>query len=215
VHAAATPITTTTSDGVSLVAELTTPDDPVAAAVLCHPHPRYGGNMHATLVAVLFDVLPEAGIACLRFNFRGAGGSTGTFDGGQGERLDVTAAASSLADGVPGVPLWLVGWSFGADVALASDAPGVSGWIAVAPPLSIVEPTEMVAPAQARPTVLLVPEHDMFRSPASAAEEVARWPVAPELEVLPGADHFLGGHAYEAAWRVRDHILGIGDRSKG
>jgi len=208
-------MTPTTSDGVALEAELSRPAVAVAGAVVCHPHPRYGGNMHATLVAVLFDVLPEAGIACLRFNFRGVGGSTGAYDGGRGERLDVAAAAAALAGEAQDLPIWLVGWSFGADVALAGDAPGVAGWIAVAPPLALVEPGEMVAPGDPRPTVLLVPEHDMFRGPASAAAEVASWPVAPVLETLPAADHFLGGHAHEAAARVRDHILGIGGPGKG
>ena len=199
-------MTLTTSDDLTLVGQVRRPADPAAAAVLCHPHPQYGGDMNATLVAVLFDVLPEAAILTLRFNFRGVAGSEGSYDGGRGERRDVAAAASLLALEAPGLPLWLVGWSFGADVALASDAPGVTGWIAVAAPLSIAPVEELVAAADPRPTVLLVPEHDMFRGPESAAEAVASWPVAPQLEVLAGADHFLNGHAATAAERVVRHI---------
>lgn len=204
--AATTSLSVTTSDGLSIEAELRHDGATTAGAVLCHPHPQYGGDMHAGLIGVLFDTLPAAGVATLRFNFRGAGSSEGSFDGGRGERLDAAAAVHALMDTVGDVPVWLVGWSFGADVALATDVDGLAGWVVVAPPLRLVEPAEMVAPSDTRPTHLLVPEHDDYRPPASAREAVAAWSVAPSLEVLDGADHFLMGHAAVAADRIAEII---------
>lgn len=148
--------------------------------------------MHAPVVQWLFDALPEAGVSVLRFNFRGVQGSEGVFDHGVAERLDVDAALDALRADHPGVPLWLTGWSFGADVALACDGADVAGWFVVAPPLAIVDPADMLAGRDARPTTLLCPEHDQFRSPAAAAEITDAWQ-ATEVVAVPRADHFLAG----------------------
>ena len=86
-----------TSDGVHLEAELAVPDEAWAVAVLTHPHPRYGGDMHALVTGVLFEALPAAGVAALRFNFRGTGRSGGTHGGGGPERADVVAAVEAVA----------------------------------------------------------------------------------------------------------------------
>ena len=109
-------LTLTTPDGLSLEAELATPERaPRAAAVLCHPHPQYGGTMRSIVIGALFDALPAAGITCLRFNFRGVERSTGAHDDGHGELLDVRAALATLAEGRAGdEPVVLAGWSFGA-----------------------------------------------------------------------------------------------------
>jgi len=202
-----TPRTITASDGTALEAEERVPEGATAAAVVCHPHPQYGGNMFATLVAVLFDTLPTMGIATLRFNFRGVGDSGGEYADGIGEQLDAAAAVAALATGT-GMRPWLCGWSFGADVALATDAPEAAGWIAVAAPLGLVAPSAMVAPADHRPTFLLVPELDSFRPPDAAEAVTASWPHQPTLETLPGADHFLMGHSQVTAERIGAIILG-------
>jgi alpha/beta superfamily hydrolase len=198
--------TITTSDGIALEAEQRVPEGATAAAVLCHPHPQYGGNMFATLVAVLFDTLPTMGIATLRFNFRGVGDSGGEYADGIGEQLDAAAAVSALAADT-GMRPWLCGWSFGADVALATDAPDAAGWIAVAAPLGLVPPSAMVAPTDPRPTFLLVPELDSFRPPDAAGAVTATWERPPALETIPGADHFLMGHSQVTAERIGAIIL--------
>src|SRR5207244_2877172 len=95
--------------------------DPRAAVVLCHPHPQYGGTMRSIVIGALFEALPLAGFTCVRFNFRGVERSGGSHDEGKGELLDVQAAldaASSVRVGDEA--LVLAGWSFGADMTLAT-----------------------------------------------------------------------------------------------
>src|SRR6478672_5683326 len=114
------PLTVTTRDGVTLEAELASaPDGEVAQAgiVLCHPHPLHGGTMRSIVISALFAALPDAGITCLRFNFRGVEESGGEHDFGDGARHDARAAIESIGTRLPpSAPLVLAGWSFGADV---------------------------------------------------------------------------------------------------
>ena len=196
------PIALTTSDGLTLEAELAWPSGsgPVrGAAVLCHPHPQQGGNMRSIVPGTLFAELPGAGVAALRFNFRGVGESAGAYDHGVGERLDVVSAIDALAEALDAradagaaVPLILAGWSFGADVCLSVGEPRVAGWFCAAPPLRVVDPTTMVAATDPRPKLLAIPERDQFRPPDAARPIVANWP-ACRIEVVPGADHFFFG----------------------
>jgi alpha/beta superfamily hydrolase len=186
------PVTLPTSDGVLLEGELARPSDPPwAAAVLCHPHPQQGGNMRSIVPGTLFAELPAAGVAALRFNFRGVGASGGAYDGGVGERLDVLAALDALAPLVAG-PLALAGWSFGADVSLSVGDIRVGGLFCAAPPLRMVEPSTMAAATDLRPKLLAIGERDQFRPPASARAVVNEWPNC-RIEVIPGADHFFVG----------------------
>src|SRR5215831_9517972 len=85
-----------------------------AAVVFAHPHTEYGGTMHTKVVYQAAKALSRIGCAVLRFNFRGAGASAGTFDNGPGERLDFSAALNFMSDRYPGRPLWAAGMSFGA-----------------------------------------------------------------------------------------------------
>ena len=184
------PVKLHTADGLALEGELRVPGEVRAAVVLAHPHPVHGGNMRSIVIGALFDGLPAAGVAALRFNFRGVGTSEGVFDDGRGERLDVVAAIDVLHEIVEGLPLVLAGWSFGADTSLAVNDERHSGWFAVAPPLR--RPDEVPAAVDPRPTLLAVPEHDQFRSPESAYDVTASW-TNTRIEVVAGADHFLVG----------------------
>jgi len=183
----------TTSDAVSLEAEVATPEGPsTATAVLCHPHPQYGGTMRSIVISALFDALPDTGVTCLRFNFRGVERSTGTHDGGRAELLDVQTALDTAAASVgPAGPLLLVGWSFGADMTLATHDPRLAGWLAIAPPLRFATEFGAVA-ADARPKQLVLGQHDEFREPASVVEATEDWN-ATDIEVIPGASHFFVG----------------------
>lgn len=190
------------SDGVALEGELRLPSlDAWAAVVLLHPHPRMGGTMRVGVPSHLFDALPAAGVAALRFNFRGVGASAGSYGSGRDERLDVVAAVDSLSSSVPGVPLVLVGWSFGGDVSLSVLDDRVAGWFAVAAPLKVfASESEYVAGPDARPKVLAAPQHDQYRSPDDLREVVssAAW-VNTRVEVVPGADHFMAGRMERVA----------------
>ncbi|MFP5486676.1 MAG: alpha/beta hydrolase, partial [Acidimicrobiia bacterium] len=133
-----------TSDGHRLAADVALPHGRGVdgAVVLCHPHPQYGGNRFDAVVTTLFERLPPAGFAALRFDFRR------DFGGGIGERLDVVAALDHLdtvAD-VDGLRRFVVGYSFGAAVALGTDDRRISAIGAVAPPLALTPTSEPHVP---------------------------------------------------------------------
>lgn len=193
------------ADGAELDGDLAVPAGAAVGAVVCHPHPRYGGDRHVPVVDALFRRLVAAGVATLRFDFRGVGTSTGAFGGGVDERLDATAALGRVAGVVDG-PLWLVGYSFGADVALSVDGDRVSGWVAVAPPLGAVADHPPAA-ADDRPTLVLSPAHDQFRPPASARDAVSGW-TGVTVEEVPMADHLLGGALDAVAARTAAAVTG-------
>ena len=169
------PASCSTSDGLALEAELAVPDGAArAAAVLCHPHPQAGGSMRSIVIGALFDALPRAGVTCLRFNFRGVEGSEGAYDDARGEQLDVLAAVAHLDAVVDdSLPFLLTGWSFGADLALATVVDRVTAWLAIAPPLRMVPDFSAVA-SDPRRKLLALAEHDEFRDPASVREATRR-----------------------------------------
>jgi len=106
----------------SLEGILREPASAVAAAVVCHPHPRGGGTMNNNVVYRAAKALVAGGVTALRFNFRGVGASTGTHADGIGEEEDVRAAIDFLRAHAPGLPIWIAGFSFGARVGLAVGA---------------------------------------------------------------------------------------------
>lgn len=186
-----------TSDGVNLDADLSTPTSspPRACIAIAHPHPQYGGDRFNNVVEGLFKASQQAGYACIRYDFRGVGLSTGQFANGEGEKNDQKAALKYLADAFPGVPLISAGYSFGSLVALGSDYPGVVAFIGVAPPIreGVARP---LAADDARPTLLLSPEEDQFAPAASLPAKVGDWKNTQIVEI-PGADHFMAGRT---AW---------------
>ncbi|MCP3853164.1 MAG: hypothetical protein GY713_04325 [Actinomycetia bacterium] len=179
-----------TSDGLALRSERLVPEGATAAMVVCHPHPLHAGNMYATVTDALFNVLPAEGIATLRFNFRGVDGSDGQHDNGVGEQNDVTAAVAALAEAAPGIPLYLGGWSFGADVSACVVDDRIAGWFLVAPPLRVRPLDEMECGPDPRPKQIVTGAHDQFRDPDDAREAVAGW-AATKVESVPMADHFF------------------------
>ncbi len=194
------PITLHTADGLALVGELARPLDrlPVATLVCLHPLPTHGGMMDSHLLRKASFRLPaRAGIAVLRFNTRGTssarGRSEGEFGGGQAERHDL-AAAVEYADfhDLPGP--WLVGWSFGSDLALQHGCdPTVVGAVLISPPLRTTTDADLAVWAAAgKPVVCIVPEFDDYLRPKEARRRFAR---IPQAEVVPisGAKHLLVG----------------------
>lgn len=195
------PVTLHTADGLCLVGELALPlsRPPVATLVCLHPLPTEGGMMDSHLLRKAAWRLPAlADLAVLRFNTRGtssaAGTSEGEFDAGESERLDV-AAALDLAEAEDLPHLWLLGWSFGTDLALRYGCdPSVEGALLISPPLRFSQPADLAVWARSgKPLVALVPELDDYLRPAQARE---RFAVVPQARVLdfPGAKHLFVGH---------------------
>ncbi|MCK2258566.1 MULTISPECIES: alpha/beta hydrolase [unclassified Crossiella] len=196
------PITLRTADGLSLVGELALPvDRPPRATLVClHPLPTHGGMMDSHLLRKAAWRLPAlAGFAVLRFNTRGtaseAGCSEGAFERCVGEGQDLAAALEfTQARGLPEV--WLLGWSFGTDLALRHGShPAVRGAVLVAPPLRWSGPAELARWRESGlPVTCLVPEHDDHLRPEQARTRFA--PLAQaEVVTLPGAKHLLVGYA--------------------
>ena len=193
-------VTLHTADGLSLVGELARPAGrpPVATLVLLHPLPTAGGMMDSHLFRKMANRLPAlADLAVLRFNTRGTasdqGRSEGTFDDGEAERLDVAAALDRVEyDDLPAP--WLVGWSFGTDLALRYGCdPSVVGAVLISPPLKFSGEADLRAWADSgKPLVAIVPELDDYLRPDEARE---RFAVVPQAEVIavPRAKHLFVG----------------------
>jgi alpha/beta superfamily hydrolase len=199
-----------TADGLRLVGELARPLDraPVATLVCLHPLPTHGGMMDSHVFRKAAWRLPAlAGVAVLRFNTRGTaslrGTSDGTFDAGEGERYDV-AAAIEYAEFAELPNIWLVGWSFGTDLALRyGNDPGITGLILLSPPLRSSEPADLESWAgSGKPVTALVPEFDDYLRPDEARQRFAAIPQS-EVVGVPGARHLWVG----SAERVLDEIV--------
>jgi alpha/beta superfamily hydrolase len=165
------------------------------AAVVCHPHPMYGGSMYNNVVEAVLEAFWRQQFATLRFNFRGVGDSAGEYDGGEGELDDVREAVAFLADKAAVESVMLAGYSFGASLSLRAGLidPAVNRLVLVALPVAM-----MTGPSDSasKPVLLVSGDRDSYspveplRKLASALGGRAR------LEILAGADHFFGG--YEA-----------------
>jgi uncharacterized protein len=207
-------IVLTTADGLELVGELASPQDrePVATLVCLHPLPTAQGFMDSHILRKAALRLPAlAGIAVLRFNFRGVTSPRGTSQGGFGEGVDeahdLDAAMRFVRErGLPHP--WLLGWSFGTEVALKHGrGAGVDGAILLSPPLHRTSAAELAAWAgeDAR-VVAIVPELDDFLRPAEARE---RFGVIPQLEfvAVEGGKHLWVGETQTR--RVLDEIVAV------
>jgi alpha/beta superfamily hydrolase len=196
------------SGDLRLEAEVEIPDAPRAACVLCHPHPQHGGNMRSIVISALFGALPAAGVACLRFNYRGVDGSDGLYDGGVGERLDVVAAIDEMARRVDtdSLPLLLAGWSFGGDMALSTNDARIAGWFAVAPPLKMAAREQFdVVGGDPRPKRLALAQHDQFREPDAVKADTTSWKNT-DITVIGGADHFFVGRTQRLVELATDFV---------
>jgi alpha/beta superfamily hydrolase len=206
------PLTLITSDNLELVAELATPVANKSEAVLLtlHPLPTHGGFMDSHILRKAANRLPAlADLSVLRFNTRGTtspqGTSEGSFGDGIDERRDVEAALEFLKSRGLG-PIWLVGWSFGTELAIKYGFDkDIAGAILLSPPLRRSgEPDLVKWIGSGKRLIALIPEHDEYLAPAAALE---RFAVLPEAEVIPvdGAKHLWVGEA--ATKRVLNEIV--------
>lgn len=171
--------------------------EPAAAAVIAHPHPRYGGTMHNPVVFHVDRELHRAAMTTLRFNFRGVGESAGSFADGSGEVEDVAAAVGWLRAAQPGSPLILVGYSFGSLCCLryATTDLELTAVIAIGLPVRLYDLPELAALSQ--PLIVVQGSEDSFGSPAAVRAALVAAKSPAELQVLPGAEHLFHGRARE------------------
>lgn len=200
-----------TADGLTLVGELSLPIGraPVATLVTLHPLPTAGGFMDSHIIRKAAARLPAlAGIAVLRFNFRGVqsprGTSQGTFGEGIDEKYDL-AAAMAMVEGRALPKPWLLGWSFGTEVALKYGMPyPIEGLILLSPPLHRTSDAELAAWADSgHRVVAIIPELDDYLRPDAAR---IRFEAIPEAEVIAveGGKHLWVGEAQ--TYRVLNEI---------
>ncbi len=167
------------------------------AAVVCHPHPLFGGTMHNKVVFAAAKVLNAFGFPVLRFNFRGVGTSAGEHDEGRGEVADVRVALDYLAERF-GRPILFAGYSFGAAIGLRAAVahPRVAGLVLIGVPVQVDERRYSYEPlhASALPKLFVSGARDQFASPEQLQEIFARAAEPKQLVMVPETDHFFGGH---------------------
>lgn len=200
-----------TADGLRLTGALALPEReaPRGAVVFLHPLPTHGGSVDSHLLRKADARLPAlAGIAVLRFNTRGTADSEGAFEGGEGERYDLAAALDLVeAEDLPAP--WLVGWSFGSELALmyGAEDPTVAGAVLLAPPLKRARDADLDEWARAgKQLTAVVPEHDDYLKPPEARERFARVPQAEVVEI-PRSKHLFVGFAEEVLDVVAERVV--------
>lgn len=182
-------------------------ESPRAAVVLAHPHPQYGGTMHTKAVYWSAKALSRIGCAVLRFNFRGTGGSQGSFDEGAGERDDFGAAVDYMAARYDAAPVWAAGMSFGSWVGLTVGAHDsrVSALIGVATPVSRYDFGDVAS--SPKPKFFVHGERDEVSSLKEIRAFYAQAAEPKELAVIDAADHVFDGKVSEVADAIED-LLG-------
>jgi alpha/beta superfamily hydrolase len=168
-------------------------------AVVCHPHPLYGGEMHNTVVTALARGLRSAGVATLRFNFRGVGESQGQHDEGRGEVDDVTAAVSFLLSQRTFETVVVAGYSFGAFVGMKAGAQDDRVHKLVGVALSVRSRDVSFLDGVTKPKLLVCGDRDDHAPLAQMQKLAGQLPKPCELVVLPRTDHFFVGNATMAA----------------
>jgi alpha/beta superfamily hydrolase len=175
--------------------------------VVTHPHPLYGGEMRNPVVETVADIYARRGMTSLRFNFRGVGGSGGSYDDGRGEMDDVRAAVAYLRErGVQKIDL--AGYSFGAWVAARMDmeAEGVDRLILVSPPVDFLSFAEVVTLPQL--ALVVIGDEDDFGAAERVREQAAKWNPGARFEIIPDADHFFWGRFRELGDAVAGALFG-------
>ena len=187
--------------------------DATHAAVVCHPHPLYGGTLHNKVVFHAMKALNQFGFPVLRFNFRGAGLSHGEHDAGQGEIEDVHTALNWL-DREYHLPLIFAGFSFGAAVGLraACPDPRVQAIIALGTPISPIEDRSYdyaFLQTCTKPKLFVSGSRDRFASKAKLEALVSSLPDPKKLVIIEAADHFFEGRLREMREAIEKWIREI------
>jgi uncharacterized protein len=178
-------------------------------AIICHPHPLFGGTMHNNVVFRIARAFADAEFAVLRFNFRGTGRSQGEHDEGRGEREDLRAAIKLIEEKYPGAELWLAGFSFGSMVMLRAAAcdDRVRAFVAVGVPVSRYDFSDI--PRCHKPKLFVQGSLDEYGSPQDLEKLFESLDEPKELKIIEGADHFFEGYLADLAQVVSNFITSV------
>jgi alpha/beta superfamily hydrolase len=180
-------------------------------AVVCHPHPQYGGSMYNNVVEAALEALWGRGFTTLRFNFRGVGESEGSYGGGEGEAADAAAAVSFLRgqSALQSAPIVLAGYSFGAAAAwgAAPRAGALQALVLIAAPLRMMDTTSV---PQVGNILLIGGSQDSFCPGAELEGLCARLGKGASFRVVDGADHFFGGYEDEVSTALGEMLAATG-----
>lgn len=187
-------------------------ESPRAAAVVCHPHPQHGGTMHNHVAYRIARAFRDRQVAALRFNFRGVGRSTGTYDEGRGELDDARVALNFLEEQYPGIPLVAAGFSFGGRIALqlAVSESRVAKVLAVGLAVDLFDYS--FAAELRKPAAFIQAQNDEYGAVEKVERLIAKIPAPRKLFVVPAADHLCIGRLKEleeAAARAVDWLLSV------
>ena len=176
------------------------------AALVCHPHPLYGGTLHNKVVHRIASALFDLGAAVLRFNFRGVGASAGRFDQGHGELEDARATLAFLRERHPGARLWVSGFSFGAWIAsrLAVNESDIQRLVLVAPAVKTLD--FAVLRTLAVPKLVVQGTHDDVAPPKLLEKEYPQWAEPKQLVMVQGASHFFDRQLSELADALKNAL---------
>ncbi len=164
---------------------------PSYVGLVCHPHPLYGGTMHNKVVFKTAQVLQTLEIPALRFNFRGVGHSTGTYDEGRGEMDDVRYALEFLSRRYPGIPVLIAGFSFGSWVGLrvAATDDRVQAMIGLGVPARSFDGNTLQGCH--KPKLFIHGSEDDIAPYAQAEQWFEQVPAPKSMIMVQGADHFF------------------------
>lgn len=178
-------------------------EDAAPLAILCHPHPQYGGSMHDAVLATTTRTLLDMGIHCLRFNFRGVGASAGTYDGGAGESQDLLAVHGWVQkERAEASAIYWAGYSFGANVVWSTLTLAEPDQVLlIAPPMAVMD-FGAIPEALTKRISAVCGDQDDYADPAKLSALLNA-----RAEVITGADHFFSGRHDELAAAVK-RLLG-------
>lgn len=161
-------------------------------AIICHPHPLYGGSLTNKVVHMIGRAINELELAAVRFNFRGVGKSAGSFDDGRGETEDLEAVVRWVREQYPASPVWLAGFSFGAYIALKGhQRVGAEKLLLVAPPVTLYDLSDV--PSIDIPWWVIQGGQDEVIDPQAVDRWVKQHPTPPIYEWYEPGSHFFHG----------------------
>ncbi len=176
-----------------------------AISVICHPHPLHGGTLTNKVVHIAAKAMNDLGVPALRFNFRGVGQSQGEHDNAVGEREDLLAAIEQIQQLYPRRELWLVGFSFGAYIALATAHQSkAKKLITIAPAIHLYDFNQIVLPNN--DWLLIQGDADEIVPAKEAILWAEQLEHPPTIAVLHDAGHFFHGRLNELRDIIVKHI---------